>query len=144
MKGSGLSGFHTKNIYTPRCIMQTAICICWFQVPISSSSGHPLCYINRTQPSGPQQATLKSAPTHRQNIKSKYYLSEFCLTENWVNVKALTKLFKKKCASSVRTEIFLKGRQKCAQTGEYLSRNKHDQIMPDSIIYVGAIQFSIS
>lgn len=144
MKGSGLSGFHTqKNIYTPGCIMQTAICICWFQVPISSSSGHALCYINRAQPSGPQQAMPKSAPTHRQNIISKYNLSEFCLTENWSERQSPHKAVQKN-VHQVLEQRFLKGRQKCAQTGEDLSRNKHDQVMPESVTYVGAIQFSIS
>lgn len=76
----------------------------------------------------------KSAPTHRQNIKSKHDLSEFCLTENWSERQSPHKAVPKKCAS-VLEQRFLKGRQKCAQTGEYLSRNKHDQIMPDSITY---------
>lgn len=41
----------------------------------------------------------------------------------------------KKNVHQVLEQRFLKGRQKCAQTGEYLSRNKHEQIMPDSVTY---------
>lgn len=72
-----------KNIYASSCSTQTAICIYWFQMPISYSSGFPLCYINKSQPSGPQQATLKSVLPLCKSIKSKYNLAEFCLPENW-------------------------------------------------------------
>lgn len=60
-----------------------AICIYWFQMPIFSSSSSPLCYVNKSQPSGPQQATLKDVLTPCKSIKPKYELTEFCLTEHW-------------------------------------------------------------
>lgn len=91
-------------------------------------------------PTSHAEVCTHSSPKHQIKIWSFRILPDWKLGERQSPHKAV----QKKCASSVRTEIFLKGRQKCAQTGEYLSRNKHDQIMPDSVIYVGAIQFSIS
>lgn len=66
-----------KNIYASSCSMQTASCIYWFQMPVSSSSGSSLCYINKSQPLRPQQATLRyvCAPSW-QSIKSKYNVTE--------------------------------------------------------------------
>lgn len=84
--------------------MQAAICIYWFQMPISSSSGSALCYINKSQPSGPQQATLKYVPTPCKSIKSKYKHTEFCLTENWIEHHSPQEaVWKKKCSLGIRT-----------------------------------------
>jgi hypothetical protein len=91
-----------KNIYSSSCSMQTAICIYWFQMTISSSSSSPSCYINKSQPSGLQPATLKYVLTHHKSIRSKYGLTEFFWTKNCSELMVLIKLFKK-CTLGVRT-----------------------------------------
>lgn len=91
-------------------------------------------------PTSHTEVCTHSSPKHQIKIRSFRILPDWKLGERQSPHKAV----QKNVHQVLEQRFFLKGRQKCAQTGEYLSRNKHDQIMPDSVTYVGAIQFSIS
>lgn len=96
---------HNKYLYSGLYFANSNLYLL-LSVPVSSSSGYPLCHINRAQPSGPQQAVPKSAPTHRQNIKSKHDLSEFCLTKNWSECQSPHKAVKKNKVHQVLEQRF--------------------------------------